>query len=165
MLRIAGLHITMVLAALWAAPAVAMAGCGDPTGQHSAWCPTDARLSGLSAEAVENNVFFPEGGAALDATAKAQITLLAQVLGTNAMAGTCLRLVGHSDSSGGATANAALSERRAIAVRDLIAQKLGNRAPEIEVSGAGESAPLSELPVTHIGQRRVALWAKRCSAG
>ncbi|MEM1233630.1 MAG: OmpA family protein [Pseudomonadota bacterium] len=110
----------------------------------------------------ENHIFFPRGGANLDGDARKQVALLARVLGTQAMAGTCLKLVGHSDSSGGAAANSALSTKRAQAVRDALLNAIGTAAPTMVVAGMGEDDLLPDLPSTHVAQRRVALWARPC---
>ncbi|MEM9349207.1 MAG: OmpA family protein [Pseudomonadota bacterium] len=150
--------------ATWGLPVSAADPCAISASDKPAWCPSDARIAALAPELRENNVFFPRGGSALDASATAQIALLAKVLNTEVMAGTCLRLVGHSDSSGAASTNAALSERRAEAVRKAIAAELGSSAPPMETAGMGEDAHLSELPTTHVAQRRVTLWAKSCDS-
>ncbi|MEM1374118.1 MAG: OmpA family protein [Pseudomonadota bacterium] len=110
----------------------------------------------------ENHIFFPGGGATLDSDARKQVALLARVMGTQAMAGTCLKLVGHSDSSGGSAANDALSTKRANAVRDALLDAIEVNAPVITVAGMGEQDHLPDLPSTHVAQRRVTLWARQC---
>ena len=52
-----------------------------------------------------------------------------------------VRLIGHSDRSGGTAANARLSQRRVEAVRTLLAEK-GVQDSEIVSQAVGESSPL-----------------------
>jgi outer membrane protein OmpA-like peptidoglycan-associated protein len=52
-----------------------------------------------------------------------------------------LRIEGHTDSRGSATANLKLSERRARAVRDHLASR-GVQAARLEAVGYGEGRPL-----------------------
>ncbi|MEM6276540.1 MAG: OmpA family protein [Pseudomonadota bacterium] len=136
--------------------------CHLSLGTRPSHCPADDRIATLAPDLRENHVFFPRGGANLDADARKQVALLARVLNTQVMAGTCLKLVGHSDSSGGAAANAALSTRRANAVRDALLDAIGADAPAMIVAGMGEDDLLPDLPSTHVAQRRVALWAREC---
>lgn len=128
-------------------------------------CPSDARIANLSLQLRENNVFFPRGGATLDADARTQIALLARILSVSAMAETCLKLVGHSDASGGNAVNYDLSERRADAVRSELKAVMGRGTLPIEIIGMGEDELLSDLPPTHVAQRRVTIWARTCPIG
>ncbi|MEM1236786.1 MAG: OmpA family protein [Pseudomonadota bacterium] len=159
--------LLLVALAIWGYPApISAAGnCDVPTQDRPDHCPSDDRIAALDQAMLENHVFFPRGGAGLDDDATAQIALLARLLDTQAMAGVCLKLVGHSDSSGGTAANAALSERRAEAVRAALESELGTNAPPIVVEAMGEDDLLPDLPTTHVAQRRVTLWAKACDAG
>ena len=162
MLRTLGALGAVILLSTSAQSALAGGHC-EPGGGTQ--CPSDGRIAALSQELRENHIFFPRGGANLDDDARGQIALLSRVLGTEAMMGTCLKLVGHSDSSGSATANLRLSERRAEAVRAELSSLMGATAPVIEVSGMGEDELLPSLPSTHVAQRRVTLWARACHTG
>ena len=128
-------------------------------------CPSDERIAAHSQELREHHIFFPRGGANLDEDARGQIALLSRVLGTQAMMGTCLKLADHSDSSGSATANLRLSERRAEAVRAELSSLMGSSAPKIEVTAMGEDELLASMPSTHVAQRRVTIWARACQKG
>ena len=61
----------------------------------------------------ESLVFFRKGGTQLDSAAREQLSKIAKILETPPMQQACLKLVGHSDSFGSATANLRLSQRRA----------------------------------------------------
>lgn len=117
---------------------------------------------GLAARMRESHVFFPAGGSRLDAAAQAQITQLSEVLKVSVMRQACLRLVGHSDSVGGAAANEALSLQRAVQVADMLKAQLDDPMRVQEVLGVGETRPLSGFATTAVENRRVEIWAKTC---
>ncbi|MBT0957983.1 OmpA family protein [Alphaproteobacteria bacterium KMM 3653] len=112
----------------------------------------------------EDHIFFLSGGARVSEAEQQRITQLANVLKTSVLRNACLRLVGHGDTSGPAEANQTVSLSRARAVETLLGEALG--APEriVEVVGAGETAPLAEFEPTAPEQRRVAIYARSCSA-
>lgn len=116
-----------------------------------------------SPQQSESHVFFLRGGAALSEEARRQIVLLAAVLETTPMRNTCLRLVGHSDSSGSTDANLRLSESRAQAVAAALRGRMQD-AERIEfVEGAGEGSPLVGFPESSKYNRRVSIEARSCS--
>ena len=51
---------------------------------------------------------------------------------------------GHTDSVGTATYNQALSERRAMAVRDVLIEAFGIHPGRIDAMGFGEGRPVAE---------------------
>lgn len=65
-----------------------------------------------------------------------------------------LAVVGHTDASGDARANQVLSERRAAAVRDLLAAG-GVASSRLTSTGRGESEPLPATPLESPRNRRV----------
>ncbi|MGB0799760.1 MAG: hypothetical protein ACPGRD_10625, partial [Planktomarina sp.] len=73
--------------------------CDLPILLRPADCPVIAAIAILPQTLRENHIFFPAGGAVLDAKARRQLTLLTSVFRDPLMAGTCLRLIGHSDPS------------------------------------------------------------------
>ncbi|MEO0485190.1 MAG: OmpA family protein [Pseudomonadota bacterium] len=154
-----------ILVLATAAPAGAAVDCSAADAPGAPHCPSDARIAALGQDYRENNVFFPRGGSTLDADAQAQIALLARVLSTEALSNTCLRLVGHSDSSGDRSVNQRISERRADAVEAKLGELMGPAALPMVAEGAGEDALLASLPSTHVAQRRVTIWARACPAG
>ena len=70
-----------------------------------------------------------------------------------------LRIEGHTDSTGEDEANLGLSERRAEAVRDFLAEAYGIEASRLEVQGLGETKPIddNETPEGRQNNRRVEL--------
>jgi outer membrane protein OmpA-like peptidoglycan-associated protein len=92
----------------------------------------------------------------------AQISVLADVLQSPLMQGACLRLVGHSDSSGPAAQNREIALERAQAVATELRRRL--EAPERvrEVATEGEDQPMPGFQPTSRYNRRVALFAKSC---
>ena len=110
----------------------------------------------------ENNVFFPQGGTALDGVAREQVATLARMLNGDILGETCLALVGHSDSSGGAKVNLQVSKSRAMAVQRAFDALLENPSQIEKVVGMGESRALVGLPPESKWQRRVELRARRC---
>ena len=122
--------------------------------------PTSAELS---AEVRQNHVLFTNGGSELDTVAIAQIRHLGQILNTPQLQGTCLKLLGYSDQSGGVLVNQEISLRRA----EMVAQKLSiwlsnpNRIQVVEGYGAVDF--LNEISIFDPHQRRVAIYLRDCS--
>lgn len=110
----------------------------------------------------ENHVFFPKGGAQLDDAALRQIRALAQILQGRVMGNACLQLIGHSDSSGAASANRSLALKRAERVRDMLEAQLRSPGRVETVLSLGEDAPLAGQAATSIWQRRVEIRARAC---
>jgi outer membrane protein OmpA-like peptidoglycan-associated protein len=123
--------------------------------------PVDTRTP--DAEMRENHVFFASGGTGLDAGALAQISVLADVLRSPLMQGACLRLVGHSDSSGPAEQNRQIALERAQAVASELRRRLDAPERVREVASEGEDQPLPGFKPTSRHNRRVALFAKSCN--
>ncbi len=121
--------------------------------------PTQAQL--------ESHVFFPEGGARLDDAAVAQIGKLARILVLPPLSDGCLRLVGHSDNSGAAEANRALSERRAKLVADALTAEWVDPARVEQIVGLGEKQPLESGSNAVTTYRRQAtgkgVWRLNCA--
>lgn len=110
----------------------------------------------------ESHIFFTAGGARLDAAAQETIQRLGAVLSTGMFSGTCLRLVGHSDTIGSAEANLNLSMRRAQIVADALSERLTANVTIEYVQGRGETEPLSVFAPEDARQRRVAIEARHC---
>jgi outer membrane protein OmpA-like peptidoglycan-associated protein len=115
----------------------------------------------LSASVRESHVFFLVGGATLDDAAKTQLSALGKRLTEPLLDDTCLRLVGHSDRSGGRAANDVLSLKRSEAVEAYLAPLLA-AGRIVEVTGRGFADPLSGLPPEAHENRRVAIYLRRC---
>ena len=83
---------------------------------------------------------FESGSAEIPEDAVAALDQAASILAED---GRNLRIVGHTDSSGDATANRALSEARAQAVRDFLVAK-GVAASSLNSYGMGQDQPIAE---------------------
>ncbi len=79
----------------------------------------------------DESIIKPDGAETIDKAA----------LAFGELRGGAVRLIGHSDRSGGTAANARLSQRRVDAVRTLLAEK-GVQDSEIISQAVGESSPL-----------------------
>ncbi len=110
----------------------------------------------------QNNVFFTKTGASLDAVGLLQLQRLADLLNAPSMQTICLKLVGHSDSSGGGVVNMEMGAKRATVVQNRLSVLLLNPRRVEAVQSMGEEAPLAGLPSTSQWQRRVTIWAREC---
>lgn len=110
----------------------------------------------------QSNVFFTQSGAELDSTALLQLQRLADLLNAPAMQNVCLKLTGHSDSSGSNLVNLEIGAKRAAAVKNRLALLLRNPARIEVVQSMGEDIPLPGLDGNSVWQRRVTLWARDC---
>lgn len=116
----------------------------------------------LSAVDKESHIFFPRGGAKLDAAALDQLALLVRVLETSLMRSSCLRLVGHSDTSGSESQNNVVAMERAAAVAAFLRRELADSDRVEEVSSAGELRPFENASGTWKYNRRVEILARTC---
>ncbi len=85
------------------------------------------QLSTIVAEkpAVDLEVFFALDSAAIDARAKPTLDALGKALQDESLKGRTVLVAGHTDASGSRPHNQALSERRALAVKDYLAKSFG----------------------------------------
>jgi outer membrane protein OmpA-like peptidoglycan-associated protein len=125
--------------------------------------PASAGPAAPSQEMLQNHVFFEAGGSALDARAITQLSVLANVLNTSMMQNACLRLVGHSDSSGSAERNQQIALERANAVAAQLRKGLDDANRVREVDSEGESRALEGFDPTSRYNRRVEIFAKTCN--
>lgn len=96
--------------------------------------------------AVSLMVVFPTGSAALTPQAEALVASLARALATPALAGSRIRIEGHTDAQGDAAMNQALSERRADTVRQVLIAQYGLAPARLEAIGFGETQLLVPTP-------------------
>jgi len=101
-------------------------------------------------------LFFDTGKSALKAGARNTLTKIADQLRLNE--GTQVAIEGHTDSVGTEPFNQALSEKRAIAVRDYLVGR-GVPASRINITGLGETSPVAtnDTPAGRQQNRRVEL--------
>lgn len=83
---------------------------------------------------------FKLGSADLPDSLKRQLEVFAEVLKAKRGSGKVVRVEGHADASGAATANMQLSQKRADAVRDFLVE-LGADPTMITPVGVGANAP------------------------
>ncbi len=129
-----------------------------PAGQISAVL---ADGSGLSQETLESHIFFPSGHAIND-DARVQLAVLNEVFDTFVMRTTCIRLIGHSDTSGSVSGNLQVSQRRAEAVAQILRDGLADPTRIQDVTFEGESRPLVGLPGSSAHNRRVEIQVRTC---
>ena len=115
----------------------------------------------LRTHQIEENVFFPLGGAQLDQVAKDRIAAIAKVLETQLLSNTCVQLVGHSDASGSEARNLEIGLERARSVALNLKSEIGSERVESLIS-QGEWALLTNLPGSHAYQRRVEVRVRKC---
>jgi len=104
---------------------------------------------GLTVEQREQGVFvlmpgamaFASGSSEVNASAHEALDRIA--IAMTALSATSATIVGHTDSTGSATYNQALSEDRAQAVRAYVAGK-GVDTARLIAEGKGESAPIAD---------------------
>jgi outer membrane protein OmpA-like peptidoglycan-associated protein len=87
------------------------------------------------------DLMFDEGKSSLQSSAMTAIDRLAQLMAVYPERS--VRIEGNTDSAGDAAANQALSERRAVAVRDALIAR-GVDATRIEAVGYGETRPIAD---------------------
>lgn len=96
---------------------------------------------------------------------KTHLERLAKVLSSQTMANSCLRITGHTDTTGDADYNLELSKKRAVMVGAYLAEH-GNIPPDrVQVAARGETNPLPEIPGHDPRNRRVEFATKDSDAG
>lgn len=110
----------------------------------------------------ENNVFFRVGGNTLDTKAIQKLNVLGQVLNTRILGDTCIRLVGHSDSSGPADVNMKMGLKRANTVAEYLRPRLNDPKRIRDVQSAGEENLINSIKPDSPLHRRVTILARRC---
>jgi outer membrane protein OmpA-like peptidoglycan-associated protein len=89
---------------------------------------------------------FHSGSAALTPDAEKVLEALARALNSPELARYRFRIEGHTDTSGEAPVNLALSGRRAATVREHLVARLGVAAARLEAVGLGETQLLVQTP-------------------
>lgn len=109
------------------------------------WAKSDR---GVTAEAEESppetssidlEVNFEYNSAQLTTDAQLNLKRLGQALNSAELSSQRFKITGHTDAVGGEDYNRALSERRALSVRDYLVQKNRIDAGRLEVEGKGHS--------------------------
>jgi OOP family OmpA-OmpF porin len=97
---------------------------------------------------------FKLGSAELPDSLKKQLDVFGEVLKTHKGSGKTVRIEGHADASGTAAANLALSERRAMAVKDYLVA-LGAEPTMLVPVGLGSTVPKNVKDPLAAENRRV----------
>ncbi len=84
---------------------------------------------------------FESGRAEIDEALHPLLTKVERVIAT--FPGATLRIEGHTDSQGGERGNQALSQRRAIAVREHLLARVPIPSSRVEAAGIGEERPVA----------------------
>ncbi|OYV44464.1 MAG: flagellar motor protein MotB [Acidocella sp. 20-57-95] len=134
---------TAVAPAPMATPAAVQA--TSPTGIHTT--PPTANL----------NVVFRSGSADLTPQAITVLNHLGQALTSSQLSSYHFKIVGHTDTTGTADKNLALSQQRADAVKNYLASKFNVSPDRLDATGTGESDLLVPTPpnTPEVRNRRV----------
>ena len=89
---------------------------------------------------------FPSGSATLTPEAEKMLDALARALNAPELVSYRFRIEGHTDTSGEAPVNLALSERRATTVREHLVSRLGVAPSRLAAAGLGETQLLVQTP-------------------
>jgi len=104
---------------------------------------------------LSGSVLFPSGGDTLSEVARESLDKVGEALQQQPR-GAHIRIEGYTDARGSDAANEALSQRRAMAVRDYLAQR-GVDGSMLEAVGRGEADPIAsnDTPDGRANNRRV----------
>lgn len=111
--------------------------------------------SGSKRRAIDLNITFKIGSASLTAAARRQLDIVIDALNQKELQSQRFQVVGHTDASGGAEQNLALSKRRAAAVRNYLVKKGAISAKRLVSSGRGEEVLKNPLLPKNAENRRV----------
>lgn len=95
-------------------------------------------VTGVEDRAIDLDIRFKVNSAILSPDAKEQLDALGKALTAPELAGSRIRIVGHTDASGDDAYNKTLSEHRAQAVGTYLAEHHGIDAQRLETMGWGE---------------------------
>ena len=113
-------------------------------------------------EFKENHISFAQGGTQLSVDATAQLTVLAQIFDLPVMQNVCIKLTGHSDTSGTESQNHAIAQSRAETVAAYLQTRLEDETRIVEITSAGETDPLADYAGSSPINRRVAIFVRDC---
>lgn len=147
----------------------AAAGCAPPAletfGPARKLTPQrfDRGAAGLGSAEGEQGYFirFPFNSDHLTEEYNAHLARLGRVLASEQLAGSCIKLVGHTDSVGAAAYNQTLSARRARVVADNLYSVSQVPRDRLLTEAYGERALLSGVPGAHPLNRRVEILARK----
>ena len=100
-----------------------------------------AMMFGAGPPAIDIQIQFATNSDQLDPSGQAQLEQVARALADAALAGTRIRIEGHTDATGDTAYNRELSQRRAERVRAVLAER-GIPRDRLEATGRGAELPL-----------------------
>lgn len=104
---------------------------------------------------IDLNIQFEFNSAQLRTGADAQVKALGEAISQGELKHCKIKLIGHTDASGTAKVNLALSQKRANSVKTFIVNNYDVNADNLVAIGKGESSLLSGLPPYDARHRRV----------
>jgi len=129
----------------------------------------DASKSRISRAAAESKdgyfVQFAFDSSLLEPQFKAHLNRLSEVLKVQAMASSCIKIIGHTDTVGDRPYNRMLSKRRAETVSSYLKLKRGIPSKRISIEAAGETRPLPDIRGEDALNRRVEFATKESASG
>lgn len=128
----------------------------------------DRRAAIPASEAIGPRGYFIQfafDSAIVEPDFHAHLMRLSAVMHSEALRGTCLRLVGHTDAVGPASYNMALGLRRARAVETVLTGEGGLDPKLIRSVSKGETELLDGIPPDHARNRRVEILSREAIGG
>jgi outer membrane protein OmpA-like peptidoglycan-associated protein len=117
---------------------------------------TDVLIDRLgSVAALDLNIQFGVNNASVTPRAKDQMRELGIALASKALSAGAFEIIGHTDASGRAATNKALSQKRAEAVRQYLIRNFGVEPARLQATGRGEERLADKRRPTHAINRRM----------
>jgi OOP family OmpA-OmpF porin len=149
-ITLVGRHGIIALA-IWAAVAVP-----PVLAQTAGIVTTEVLVERLgNVAAIDLNIQFGVNNAAVTPRAKDQMRELGNALASKALSAGAFEIIGHTDASGRATTNKALSQKRAEAVRQYLIRNFGVEPARLQATGRGEERLADKRRPTHAINRRM----------
>lgn len=106
----------------------------------------DARSLLSEGKYETSGIYFQTGSSKILPNSHPVLKSVAEAMNTDASIR--IEIIGHTDNVGSASSNQALSEQRAIAVREYLHKELGIDKNRIQTSGKGASSPIADNNTT-----------------
>ncbi|MBL8524902.1 MAG: OmpA family protein [Betaproteobacteria bacterium] len=113
---------------------------------------------------LQLSVQFELASATISAGSRALLARLGEAMNSSALSATRFRIEGHTDASGDAKVNLALSERRAQGVRQFLISNNRIDASRLSAVGKGSSEPIDRANPAAAANRRVVIVALDAAA-
>ncbi|MDQ3039388.1 MAG: OmpA family protein [Pseudomonadota bacterium] len=120
--------------------------------------PAPAPMPVAKPASINMQINFEYNSASISASSERTMATLAKALGSSQLEGRKFTVIGHTDASGSAGYNKALSDRRAAAVRSYLMNN-GVTASRLKATGKGESELLNNDDPNAAVNRRVEIQA------